>query len=184
MGAGSSAAHDKEVGALEEILGRVAVGKARAVREVVQKEFEADVRAHEALISRGNTMLSATGVGVSLLVGLSKELAINTCAERTLLVVALAMASGAMLAVVLGLRIKDGAPTINNKNIAGDPVAESGDPEAWAHDYETQLAVAYFRARIELRDRHALRATVFAFAQLVYLLFLGAVCALGIAIPL
>jgi hypothetical protein len=173
----------EEVAKLDAALAKVPVGLARPVREVVQKEFEADVRAHEALITRGNTMLGATGVAVSLLVGLSRDAAINTDTELLLLVVALFAATLAMLLVVLGLRIKGGSPAIDNLNIAGDLIKEDKNKDGWVHDHDVSVAMTYFNARLELRERHHRRGTIFAVAQVTFLAFLASVCALGIAIP-
>src|SRR5690606_13967034 len=66
-----------DVAALRTLADRVPRGHERVVRELAQKECEADLRAHDALISRGNTQLAASGVAVSLLLGLSKETVVD-----------------------------------------------------------------------------------------------------------
>lgn len=45
--------------------------RVRTIREIAPKECEADLKANDALLMRGNQLLAASGVALSLLVGFS-----------------------------------------------------------------------------------------------------------------
>ncbi len=167
---------------LRELMSRIPTEQARAVREVAQKELEADVRAHDALLARANSLLAASGVALSLLVGLSKEVAINSSTRRWLFAVALLAAAGAVLLVILCLRVATSPTSTNSKNVVGASVTEPADKVLWGRDYELSLALAYLDLRMDQAARHRCRATLLAAAQWAYVVFLILVCALGVAI--
>lgn len=172
-----------KVAALRTLADRVPRGHERVVREMAQKECEADLRAHDALIVRGNTLLAASGVAVSLLLGLSKESAVNTSTERTLLVLALAAAAVAAVLVLLSMHLFRAETQMDNETLLGVEVPV-GTAEAWQRDHELLVALQYFEIRMNLAGRHRRRARLLRYAQRTFGGFLALVSALGIAIPL
>jgi hypothetical protein len=166
---------------LQALAGRVPDGQAGVVREIAQKECEADVKAHDALITRGNTLLAASGVAVSLLIGFSKESVVDTCVERTILVMALVAAAVAGLLVLISIRPIAARTSMENRNILGSTLTE-GDKD-WAAKHELSLALAYIDIRMAHAKRHKTRVECLRAAQFTYLVFLTLITAFGIAIP-
>ena len=181
-----TASRRTRVGELEELRqygGKVPVGAARTVREINQKELEADQRAHDALLTRGNQLLAASGVGLSLLVGLTQVRAVDTGVERTLLIIALILAGLAAVLAVSGLRVAASKGS-NSENAFAAHVSPATSVEDWLHDYELSMAITYADAQMELRERHQRRADRIQLAQVAYLAFLALLAGLGVAIPL
>jgi hypothetical protein len=89
---------------LQQITTRVQTGaQALLIRDCAHKEYEAELRANEALVGRGNAVLASAGVAISLLMGLvARDAVINTVAAKVLLVVAFAFALRAACAVSSG----------------------------------------------------------------------------------
>lgn len=175
------------VALLKQQARRVPPASARVVRELAQKECEADIRANDALLSRANQLLAATGVAASLLVGLTKDAAVDTAVEKALLLASLVVAIVAAVLVLCALRVTSTSTYLDNANILGADVQASGAdarPEDWVRDHELSLARHYCEVRIELFKRHQRRATMLQFAQGVYLLFLAVVAGLGLSIAL
>jgi len=168
---------------LRELAARVPSVQARVVREVAQKECEADQKAHDALLTRGNTLLAASGVAVSLLIGFSKESVVDTDVEKSLLVVALVAAVAAAILVILSIKPFAAASSLNNRTIVGNKVLEVASETNWQRDHELCMALSYLDVRITLAERHQKRSSCLRAAQWAYLVFLGLVTALGIAIP-
>lgn len=157
----------------------------RTIREIAQKECEADLRAHDALIVRGNTLLTASGVALSIVVGLTKETAtINTEARHVLLGLAMFAAILTVFLVVLSMRLRGAETQMNNTNIVGKTINETQDQKLWERDHELSVALAYVEIRMNLSKRHRLRARLLAAAQWTYLSFLVLIGALGIVVTM
>lgn len=169
---------------------------ARTVRELVQKEYENDIKSHDGLMSRGNTMLGSTGVGLSLLVGFSKEGVVNTSKEQSLLVIALVLALISVVLVLFSLRLRGAATVMPNLMLFGDGVPASNssavvDPTKsdeqelrFTRHHELRIALQYAVLRIELERRHRRRAAWLRFGQLAYVGFLLAASGFAVSIPL
>ena len=177
---------DAEVESLAQLqrwAGNAPPEHSRTIREIAQKECEADLRAHDALIARGNTLLTASGVALSIVVGLTKEAAtINTAARHILLGLAMLAAILTVLLVVLSMRLRGAETQMNNTNIVGKTINETRDRTLWQRDHELSVALAYVEIRMNLSQRHRRRALLLAAAQWTYLSFLLLIGSLGIVI--
>jgi ABC-type Fe3+-siderophore transport system permease subunit len=149
---------------------------------MAQKEYEADVKAQDALVIRGNTLLAATGVALSLVVSFAKEKVIDTDARRMLLGLALVAATTAILLVVLSMRLRRVQIRVESLNIVGESISEGDDPALWQRDHELSMALVYFELRMNIAKPHDQRASWLAAAQWAYLCFLLLISALGLTI--
>ena len=169
---------------------------ARTVRELVQKEYENDIKSHDGLMSRGNTMLGSTGVGLSLLVGFSKEGTVDTGNEQSLLMIALALALLSVVLVLFSLRLRGAATVMPNLMLFGDGIPASDSSAAadptkadeqelrFTRHHELRIALQYAVLRIELEHRHRRRATWLRVGQVAYVGFLLAASGFAVSIPL
>ena len=172
---------------MHELAELVPHGAARSVRDAVLKEWDADARAHEGLLTRCNQLLAASGVAVSLLVGLVKQAGIDSPIEKTLLVLALIAAAGAALFVLLALRVRSSKTSAKAAVLLGDSIAATSDTrtaDMWTHDHDRYIVVHYCQIRMEAAEKHAKRANLLECAQWFYLAFLVFAGGLGIALPL
>lgn len=174
-----------EMAELRKFARSIPCGGARSVREAAQKECDADSRAHDALLARGNQLLAAAGVAVSLLVGLTVRAEIDTWIEKAFFVVALGAASLVALLVVFAARVMTAKASTDNANLVGctvPPVQEGERDDNWVRDYELSMALHYCEIRLSLRKRHNHRASLLEWAQRAYVVFLAAVAGLGLAV--
>lgn len=170
---------------LTKLAGEVPPNHIKTVRELVQKECEGDVRGHDALVGRANTMMGAAGVGVALLVGFSKEGSVDTCTEKALLIIALALAVLCAGIVLLSIKVFDAEIVMPNKTLFAAHVPRSIKEEAAFERYhECQVAVAYAEIRMGLEATHQVRATRLLGAQWCFFLYLIAASCFAVSIPL
>lgn len=158
---------------LQDAMKQVPSQGARIVREVAQKEVEADVRAHEALMSRAMALLAATGVAAGLLLRSGEG------TRATGLWYAAIVFGGITMVALLGSILVRGFDCLMaNGNIIGTKVPATDESE-WLWDYERALALAYLELRENLRKRHQSRATFLLVAQVAFFVFVGLVLALA-----
>lgn len=172
---------------MHEWANRIPEGAARSVRDAVVKEWDTDARAHDALLTRCNQLLAASGVATGLLVGLGKGAGIDSTVERALWVLALVAVGGAAFFVLLALRVRAARTAAKPSVLLGESIAKTSDSRtgvAWTHDYDCVVALHYCQIRLEAADRHCTRADRLECAQWFYLAFLIFAGALGIALPL
>jgi hypothetical protein len=158
---------------------------ARTVRELVQKECDADSRGHDTLVSRGNAMLGAAGVGLALLVGFSKEASVDTTAEKSLLVTSLFLAILTVAFVLLSVKLRLSHTVMRNTTLFGGnvPLNIESEPE-FKRQHELQVALAYADARIEYEKTYFWRAKWLRNAQFAYLAFLFSAGCFAVSLPM
>jgi hypothetical protein len=158
--------------------------QASLVREAAQKEAENEGRLLDALVSRGNSLLAAAGVSIALVLGLARDTIVRSSGAATILVViALACATACGLCAAFGVRFRRDVPTLNDANIFAEDVAAE-DEDEWRRRYLLMLALAYADLRRQLHALRTSRGRWLIAAQYLYVVFIGLVCALAIAIAL
>lgn len=176
--------NDPFLSELRELANQVPPASARIVREAAQRELDADQRAHDALVARGSQLLAAAGVAVGLLVGLTKEHAVDTPTERGFLILSLVAAAVAAVLIVIGTFITDTRAATDSRVAFGFeiPAALKIGENRWGRTHELRLAIHYCDARTSIRARHRIRANLLRAAQVCYAAFLILVAGLGMAI--
>lgn len=178
---GAEEKHPERVVELHRLLNRVpaTAGYDKTIREAIQKECDSDLRAHDALLSRGNTLLTASGVVLGLLVNFARDASARLATPlRILLLFALISATAAVLFTLLGLFVRSNK-ILNSDDLVGANVPVVGDAASeWSGNYELVLATAYLRIRHEIHAKHEERAGYIQKAQLAYLLLIACICVL------
>jgi hypothetical protein len=155
------------------------------VRELVQKECEVDGRSQQTLVERANIMMAAAGVGIALLVGFSKEGSVDTCTEKTFLIIALVLAVLCAAIVLFSIKVFEAPIVMPNETLFAAHVPRTIKEEAaFARHHECQVAVAYAEIRIGLEAAHHTRATRLLWAQVCFFLYLIAAGCFALSIPL
>ncbi|HEX4452181.1 MAG TPA: hypothetical protein VH143_14995 [Kofleriaceae bacterium] len=161
-----------ELAALQERAKLIPAECAATVKEVAQREAEVEARAHDGLLVRGNTLLAASGVALSLLLGLSKDIGTKTGCQKLFLVGALALTVLAGLLVLIGTRLVKTEVSMKNATIMGAHIPEDTTAKDWPRAYALSLALAYCEHRMNLKDRHNKRGNLLRVAQWSYFGFL------------
>lgn len=162
----------------------VEVEHAALVRDTAQKECEGEQRAVESLLTRGNGLLAASGVAISLLVALTRDETVRGSSSSVyLLESALLLAVVACVLAAIGIRFRRGAPVMEAENIFASQV-QTADATEWRRDYLMSLALAYADMRRRWERIRASRARWLMAAQGFYLVFILNMAALALTILL